>query len=328
LPQQEFDETGLDPRWRALTADPLKFDLFQKEEHLALGVAAAERALGPDFAGRMQRLALLVVQPDAIAERKVELCLRFLHVHAFEPVVAVPFVLEAEMTAEVWRYQVNTATQDSRDVCDLFCAKTESLLLILADQTSRPSIPASLRMTELKGASAPGLRTSSHLRTVLGGTNRIVSAAHCSDEPIDMLREPAILFPTGVDAFFGRIADVLDGRREPRVEEEIKALYARTPRHDIDVGRAVERIIAQLPASALAPGGLPEKLRAWQRRERFLDWQEFSADLRDAGLDPHGWDALLVASEYLNYDRVGVSRILNGSGYEQWAAGEGELLIG
>ncbi|MGC0313441.1 hypothetical protein [Kitasatospora acidiphila] len=333
MPQHMTTVPGREVAWRALTASPGKAELFLREPHLGIGMTAAEAALGPDFPARLQRLALLVIQPDCIAQRRVERCLDFLRAHDFEPVAAVPFVLEAEMTAEVWRYQVNTATEDSRNVCDLFCAWTESLLLVVRDRTARPAIPASLRLTALKGASSPLERTPHQLRTHLGATNRIVSAVHCSDEPIDLLREPPILLPTGVESLYAQIADVLDGRTELDLDPIVKDLYERTPTHDIDVGRAAGRILDRVAAAATSPllaaraARLRSDLAAWRSRERQLRWPTFAADLRAFGIDPHSWDGLLVASEYLDYDRPGVVRELEGSGLQEWSAGQGELLV-
>lgn len=156
---------------------------------------------------------------------------------------------------------------------------------------------------------------------------------HCSDEPIDLLREPPILLPTGVESLYAQIADVLDGRTELDLDPIVKDLYERTPTHDIDVGRAAGRILDRVAAAAMSPllaaraARLRSDLAAWRSRERQLRWPTFAADLRAFGIDPHSWDGLLVASEYLDYDRPGVVRELEGSGLQEWSAGQGELLV-
>jgi hypothetical protein len=125
---------------------------------------------------------------------------------------------------------------------------------------------------------------------------------------------------------------VVDRGVHPDIDEQIAAVYRRTPRHDIDVDRAVERLLSRLPRHAADPredgaaGRLRKDLPAWQRRERLLSWPQFSQDLRSVGIDPHGWDALLVASEYVQYDRVGVDRTLAYNGHSDWVAEDGPLL--
>ncbi|RKR91089.1 nucleoside diphosphate kinase [Micromonospora pisi] len=318
--------------WRALTADAEKLRLYQQEPYLAMGVDAAARALGPAFEAKLQRMALLVIQADVIAERRVGMCLDFVRDHGFVPISATPFLMSPEMTGEIWRYQFDMATPDSRELCDLYCAKAESLLVVLADHAPDGVRPASVRLTQLKGPSNPARRSADSLRTTLGATNRIVCAVHCSDEPIDLLRETAIMVPDRLLELYIAIADVVDRGVQPYIEEQVSALYRRAPRHDIDVGHAMERLLARIPvdsrdrAVATAAARLRDSLPAWQRRERFLPWSQFSADLSAIGVEPTSWDALLVASEYVEYDLTGVDRTLHFDGGVGWVAGEGQLL--
>ncbi|MBG6064464.1 hypothetical protein [Micromonospora ureilytica] len=323
---------GTQDFWRVFTTDTVKVELYQQEQYLAQGLDAAQRALGSDYAAILQGLAVLVIQADVIAARKVELCMQYARDHDFEPIVAVPFVMEPQMTAATWRFQFDMATDDSLELCDLYCAKSESLLVILADRSRDRTIPASLRLAELKGPSAPERRTERNLRTVLGAPNQIVCAVHCSDEPLDILRETAILLPDRLLDLFVEIADVVDRGIRPDIDEKIAAVYRSTPRHDMDVDHAVARLLSRLPQHGADPreGDAIERLRAnlpaWQRRERLLSWPMFTQDLRSVGIDPHSWDALLVGSEYVEYDRVGGTKTLAYSGHAEWEADRGRLL--
>ncbi|MFI0796870.1 hypothetical protein ACH4OY_29910 [Micromonospora rubida] len=295
---------------RALSADTEKLELYRRDDSLPTGITAAKDALGLDFARELQRIALVVIHPDLIAQRRVERCLTFARDHDLQPVVALPFVFEPAMTAAMWQHSLDDATEDSLAVCDVFCAKTESLLVLLRDRGPEPTRAASARLSALKGSTRAERRQEGHLRSHLRATNQIVTAVHCSDEPIDILRELAILVPETMAHLLMTAVRFPDDGASPDLDRQIAGLYARTPPYDIDVARAVARIRAKLadcagdPRVTAAHSRLSGNLEAWQRGERFLRWQEFTADLGAIGIAPDSWDAILVGSTYVQHERT------------------------
>jgi Nucleoside diphosphate kinase len=302
--------------WRRLTVTERKLELFPAEEGrpAACGVEVATEALGGRLPDVLTSLAVLVLQPDAIARRQVAPALEFLTAHGFSPVLALPFRLEVESARRLWRFQFNAITPDSKEIGEIVYCALPSLMLFLRDDRPEPGVPGSTRLTQMKGPSDPRTRTPAHLRTAIGAINKIFGSIHCPDEPIDILRETAILF--GRDELRRLYADLGHalGPEAPAFDPgpAIARVYAAVPAHDVDVERAVARLLESLGAL-----GDDARLRAPVRRlervvrgESPLRWSRYCADLRAVGLDPHGWDPLLVASHRVRYDLPGASKLI------------------
>jgi hypothetical protein len=306
---QNIDAVTSTDVWRALSTDQGKIARYSQDDYFIEGLQAAERGLGHDFAERLSGWAVMVIHPDLIAQRRVERALNFLRDHAFEPLFAVPFVFGPTMTAAMWKESLGRATEDSLTVCDVFCGKTDSLLLVVADRSEASYEPASVRLTELKGPTVAAKRHSGHLRSYLEATNRIVTAVHCSDEPIDILRELAILLPGQMVEFLTR-ADAVDRDEAlPNVEALIAEIYARTPPHDLNVANAADRLLAAAPPengkreAEAAKLRLSAGLRRWRAGDGFLVWRDFVADLRAMGVAADSWDAVLLGTQFVQHSR-------------------------
>jgi hypothetical protein len=48
--------------------------------------------------------------------------------------------------------------------------------------------------------------------------------------------------------------------------------------------------------------------------------------LVEAGLDPRGWDALLIGSEHIEHDLAGAPRLVDRVSPQSWTGGEAVLL--
>ncbi|MEV6235230.1 hypothetical protein [Lentzea sp. NPDC051838] len=299
-------------RWRSLTADHEKLRVYSDDECFTTGLNAAYDVLGDDAARIVQQHAVLVIQPDCIAGRQVERCLDLVRRQGFEPVHAIRFRFGPEQTHGIWRYQSNISTPASQRIADEVCGKGDSLLVLFRDTTPAPVLPASLRLSDFKGRSDPAMRTERHLRTVLGAPTCLVVLVHTPDEPVDVLRESAVLLGPRTRELYAAIV-------KPAADDlaaHVEALYAESEPHDLDLGAAWDRITSSITDPTL------ERVRAGEK----LDWSWFTGVLSAAGLDPLGWDALLVGSEHIEHDLAGVPRLVDRVSVESWTNGDAVLL--
>jgi nucleoside diphosphate kinase len=308
-----------------LCADPVRRRLFaaEPEGFLACGGAVAVDVFGQRLQDVLWRVALLVIQPDAIARRQIDQCLGFLARHDLTAVHAHPFVLSHAMAEELWRFQFNAISPGSKEIAlEIYC-NYPSLLVYLWDEAPDPARSACDRFTGIKGSSDPSRRAAGSLRADLNSVNRIFGAVHGADEPIDVLRESAIFVGhDGLADIYGALLAAADRPPGGRLAGELVAagtnsVYGPTPAHDLDPGKALERV-----RSMIAAGSEGERARSGTRSEvlemvdsavagkSFLDWHEVALALRALGVDPFSWDVLLVASEFVQYEQAGVAKLI------------------
>lgn len=317
--------------WRALTAVEQKYREFSVESYVRESWAQATSVLGDSTSASLQRVAMLVLKPDCIAGRKAIDTLVYMREHGFRPVVAEAFRYDRHKAREIWRFQWNIATLDRLRLGDLLHTVTDALIVLFVDERGEPGIPGSVRLAGLKGSSLPWERKDFHLRTRLGALNRMVVFTHCSDEPVDLVRELGILLDSArLDGVYRRLSAALRGQGADDVDAAVDALYAQFPARPLDVDAAAQRIRARLaaaPGTRAAAGRAERALAAATAGEGVrLSWQNWVENLSEAGLDPTGWDSVLIATHYILHDRPGLRCVISESGRERWLAGEGLAL--
>lgn len=140
--------------------------------------------------------ASLLLRPDAIAGGQAANILPVLRDLGFVPVAAAAVRLSLSQTRELWRYQANVSTPERLQLLDLLMTSGHSLYILFHDVTRRLSAPASVHLTYLKGTAIVENRRKWHLRTLAGPkVANILSYVHVSDDPADLMREIALLFP-------------------------------------------------------------------------------------------------------------------------------------
>lgn len=313
--------------WRALTTVERKYRYFSSETYFRESWEIATAKLGPGLVGSLQRLAMLALKPECILGRKGEAVLDYMARHGFRAIVAQPFNYDRHRTREIWRYQWNIATTDRLQLGDLLHTASDALIILFVDERDS-GLPGSVRLAGLKGSSLPWERRPEHLRTHLEALNRMIVFVHCSDEPVDIVRELGVLFsPAELQTIYGRIGEAFSGQRGDDVRAILSKLCSRFPSHSFDVAAAVRRIRAELAhvckSRAAAARRADQALSAAFEGDEKLDWHLWSSDLKEAGINPAGWDEILVATQYIQHDLPDVRCIISESGRERWLAGEG-----
>ncbi|MFC9268299.1 hypothetical protein [Streptomyces zhihengii] len=242
----------------------------------------------------LHAVAPLVLRPDAIAARGGAGLLAAVRAAGFVPVAWSGFRFDRHTTREVWRYQLNIATRERIDVMDLIMPAGESLYVLLRD-TRRAGIPATTRLSAMKGPSRPEDREAHHLRRIAGpGQASVLTYVHVSDEPADIVRELGIFFD-GPERT--RLLGALDARQD--VTEQVLAALAgtesRSEASDLCWRSALDRLDGLLTGrpDAAEAGALLRRVRSGDSR----DWRSLLALADRLGVAWGHWDRVAVAAE-------------------------------
>lgn len=282
-----------------LTTDPEKLRLYRGEGHLCHVPEISSNRL-PDVLAAVDRHALIVVQPDCVVRRNVETCVDFLIANDFDPIHAVRFRLSPQICDALWRFDSHEYTDDSREVARLVCNRGDSLLILVRDVSAHPSTPASTRLTRLKGSATPSKRAAYHLRSILVSPNELLVFVHTADEPIDVIRETAIILGSSAMDFLSTMQSSGQpvGALGERLQNQIVSLYGDAEPNDLNVENAFQRLGDKLSDTQLShyAGEVAGALRHLQASGDRISWPGFVHALTQAGQDPLSWDALVIAS--------------------------------
>lgn len=297
----DVDEQSL----RRLTRSSEKVDQYLVDPHYRTGeqlISAADA----------KAATFVVLKPEAVAGRRIEMTLQALRDNGFVVVSAQIFRFTSLLFREIWRYQFNVATQDRIDVVDLILPSSESLLLILRDSRFREDddscLPASCRLAGLKGPADPAARKPGDLRSILRGPTTLFNFMHTADEPADVIRELAML-----DLFTEAPATAAVRFTEPadpdRLAGLVDHLYRALPEHDLDATASRKRLassgydaVAELAAQPDCPG-----------------WRDLVNAFPGGRIPPDAlWDVLSLATAQLQSNVPGLSPIIPTVGASSW----------
>ncbi|MGW7531114.1 hypothetical protein [Amycolatopsis sp. NPDC054798] len=272
-------------------------------------------------AGQLYRLAPLIVKPDAIAVRGGARMLAAARTAGFVPIAWSTFRFDRHVVRELWRYQLNVATRERIDVMDLIMPAGESLYVLLRD-TAEAGIPATARLSDLKGPTRPADREEHHLRRIAGGAQAsVLTYIHVADEPADILRELGVVFARPERQ---RLLAAL-GSREDVTQQVLAALAgieAGTEASDLFWKPALDRLEAQLPG---CPDGAELAVLLRQvRRGQSKDWQSVLVWADRLGLRWSHWDRVAVAAE-LSAQHLKAEPVIPDVRRSAWSAGSRAL---
>ncbi len=310
------------PVWRQLTRMPEKQRLYSAEVSFRQSWADAVSAFGLDVYGQLHQAALLLIKPDGLATGKARLILDSLAANGYAVVAVEAATLTRHIWQDIWRYQNMTATLDRLAVIDLVLAGSSVALLLRCP--TEPGVPASVRLTQLKGGVDVTQQSPTCLRRTLAQPNRMLSFLHVANEPADIVRELGILFDVAVRRSLWHAwstcppgATGFDLAR--RLYEADAPSVAST-----DVDAALGSLVAALtlvkrtrdaedPHVRLVEAGIAE-----MHAGRKIPWRRFHEALNHLGVSVDRWELALVATTYIEYDVVGRSKIIENVPVERW----------
>ncbi|GAA1796031.1 nucleoside-diphosphate kinase [Planosporangium flavigriseum] len=312
---------------RALCAVHHKYEAFMAEAYLRQGLRDIRDVLGDAGSPLMQRVAMIIIKPEAVVGGRAVPIIEFLESHAFVPILFRRVQLTRNLINTIWRYQWNVATLDRLDLAEsLYCAG-EGVLVICRDDLFDNETPAPVRLRKLKGPAQPELRTPGHLRTAIAAPNRTMSMVHACDEPVDLIRETSILFER-VDRrqLYSEIGAGYRGTKSSELLKAIQEMASLGEANDLSYESSLLRLRDLVaPASfnrlieMIDPSG--PKGRHWRP-----SWIEIEELVRTTAPALSVWDRMVIGATLIEHDEPGSVCTIDDDGVAHWAAGLGVIL--
>ena len=267
----------------ALARDAYGFEILQDLDELPEAPAAS----------LLRHRAAVLFKPETIKARRVDDGFTFLAGHGFRPIMVTEVPFNRNLVRAFWSASP-ALTRPTRAFCavlDAYLISTPWLFALLDAVVVAPEYAtASRRLASLKGPSAPDARRPGQLRWQLtqGNATALFTFAHAADDEVQFVRELAMFFGVRQRS---ALLDAAAAAREVDPAPHIDALYRRHAPHDLDLGRAVDRIVR-------AGQGRVEsrEVRVWcdaaARGE--LAWLRLVELLAGADVDP--WDLIVFGA--------------------------------
>jgi hypothetical protein len=220
------------------------------------------------------------------------------------------FVFDRNMIRNVWRYQINIATDERLRVVDRLLIGRESIYVLLRRERLE-NCSASAELTSLKGPAEVAARDGRCLRSALGNDNIFLNKVHIPDDTADFLRELSIFFPYEVRVHF--IDSIISQPSNSfNVTKLVRRFELKYPHRQFD---------AILAANALHHSVASCTDMSSQQIVRVRE--EISAAAANGGINHevidlfhryravfNEWDVLVFLTQYVTANRKGVSKLL------------------
>jgi hypothetical protein len=311
--QDRVDGMPTAPQWHRLSVVPEKREVFGYDLYFREGWADFAEVFGDEVADVLDGLAMLVVKPDAVVGRRLGLILDYMVDNGFVPVATARFGYTRHSMREVWRYDWHIYTVDRLQLCSFWYTTNDVLLFLARDVRPEAGLPATVRLSELKGVGDPAKRGPHHLRTALRPPNRILNFVHVGDEPADIVRELAIFLdrPQRL-AFLADLRAHLAEDRTAQAREEIAGIEADCPRHDLDIEATLTRL------TPIVGDAVAARLRELVHGDEKIQWDELAALVPFDKVDR--WDVIVTASFVVHNERPVPHALLPAVAAEAWTA--------
>jgi nucleoside diphosphate kinase len=306
--------------WKYLTRIPLKAKLYDREPYFREALSELEEALGAATIDVLHRGALLMIKPDGLIGGHAIRIVNFLQEHGFKIVAVRGLLLSRLQWRELWRYQLTASTLDRLMVNDVVFSNP-CLLLGLYDVTES-DIPATVRLSVLKGPSDVSQQPPDCLRRLMAQPNRVFSLFHVADEPADLMRELSIFLDA---ADRTKVFKALGGAELSEAERRILEDAVAESQRSIRSLNAVEALKRLREAFAKKAGALADAERiviadalgAMSDGKR-IAWRPFAHALSRSGLTLDPWDIAILGASYIIYDDPGANKQIIAAGQASW----------
>lgn len=319
-PVEEDGIASLD--WPSLTRIPTKRELYHRETYFREGLCDAEDVFGARLAELVRESALIMLKPDGLVAGKLGPVTDFLRQHGFSVAGVRELRFDGFRWRELWRYQLTSATFDRLLVNDLVLRSGPALLLLLRSEGER-DLPATVRLSTLKGSATLSRQQPGTLRHLLGQPNRVLSHVHVADEPADLLRELGLLFDREERRTL--LAGLAGGRLTGEDEQVLAGMLDRygRPRHTLDAAGALERVTRAVKRHAAGGADPCRAGRVIERLESMaggghVDWRAFQEDFGSLGVSVDRWDLAVLGTGFIVCDEPGFAKILGNPDPESW----------
>lgn len=297
-----FDVLPSESQWQDLTRTPGKRAAYEKDLYFREAWAEWITVCEGEPTRALTATAILCAKPDAVVGRRLAPMLAYVRTHGFAPFGVAGFSFTRHSMREVWRYDWDVYPADRLSYSTVWYTGASTLAFFLRDG-QQSALPASVRLSGLKGNAVATKRTGTELRSALRPPNSVLNFVHVPDEPADIVRELGILFEQGERLALMRM---IASRREVDAGADaaaaIASLEQRFAEHDLDAAAALQR----MGRAGILDDSAVRYLSQCMAEGKKLSWHEICsfADPGRAGVDR--WDLIAIASELIPLERPGI----------------------
>lgn len=303
-----------------LTAVSAKAAAYEEDESFRAGRELIGDRLSLDT---LYRTGMVVAKAESIVTRRVSMIVAYLEESGFDVLAARRVRFDRQIIYPLWKYHWSVANPDRTALAEDLLTVGDALALVIYDRTDA-QIPASVRMSALKGSAYPEKRGAESLRSRLGAIGRLLTFVHTSDEPADVLREVSLLFgPIERERLIGAIAT-----RDEEADSMwamIDDLYAGCPVRELDPGDSARALCDSL-GEVIRSGDAEQRQAAWSAVLMIeqaatgtdLPWRRFRSLISVARPEVSTWDPLLVGVANVRHDIPGAALEFRDGGPRDW----------
>ena len=299
-----------------LSSSTAKRRLYAEDPHFRAGYVSFANAVGSEAVTDLTwPLASVILKPESLAGRTAGACCTFLFGHGFVPLAAAAVHISSLAVRELWRYQINVATEERLYAMDRIFASGPSVYLAFRYPGGGRS--ASSVLDAIKGPSEPSKRAPWHLRASIGARpSRLLTHIHAAEEPADVIRDLGVLFDMPQRQELVRSLQ-RGGIKRDRMIAIVNDAANRYPPHDLDPARSISRLRSAIDSAVDQGTGAAATLASnWlaaAERGAASDWQCFVESLCTIDIDVTAWDLITIGSEVMTMDLVDECRLLTSS---------------
>lgn len=287
-------------------------DLYFRECWFDLRQIFGARALD-----MLDSIAILCAKPDAVVGRRLGPMLEYALEHGFVPVAIAPCQYTRHSMREIWRYDWHAYPVDRLAFSSVLYNACDCLLFALQDVRREKGVPASVRLSDLKGGALAHQRRPGDMRSVLAPPGRFLNFVHIPDEPADIVRELGIFFDIGQRrTLLEDIMRHLGQDRRQQAFAAVRRLEGQVTAHDLDVRQAFARIRALPGARAESMNQLAHALESGIN----LNWEDLCTLVPPDAADLARWDFICLASALIAPEREVSRPLMPAAGKPHWSA--------
>lgn len=308
--------------WSTLTRMPNKARLYEHDTHFRESLSQAQAAFGPRIAEVLWRSALMIVTPDGLATAQLGVICEYLAGHGFSVVALEPLQFDRLLWRELWRYQLARATLDHLAVNDLILRAGPALILLVRSEDGH-DLPATVRLTSLKGKADPAHQVPGTLRSILHQSTYLCSMVHCADEPADLIRELGVLVdsPTRRGLLDRLEAGLLDTAHGRLLDQQLARHSAGGIALDSATAlRRITNVVREAGIKGAAPAAVDAVMGylGQMQRGHTIPWRSFTRELDGLDVKIDHWDLAIVGTAFIVNYEPGVAKMIEGPDPETW----------
>jgi hypothetical protein len=293
--------------------------LYGGDPHFRAGYISFANAVGAEEVGDVTwRLASVVLKPEALVGRKAVACCSYLFSVGFIPVAATTVHISSLAVRELWRYQINVATEERLCAMERIFAAGPSVFLAFRfpmQEGATGGASASSVLNQMKGPSDPAKRAAWQLRASIDAApSRLLTYVHAAEEPGDVIRDVGVLFdePQRRKLVRSMVQGEMGRDEMLGVVNDAMGAYAL---HDLEPVASMRRLRRALEyATGQGANAALTRASEWVEAAEAGsagDWSAFMDAIAMSGIDVDAWDAITVGADVMAMDVGGERRLLS-----------------